>query len=425
MPPTPGRTGALLVTCFLVSLLLNLGYVVAVEPVLPVGPDASGYDAIGFDLAQGKGFPVGGGWQPKREPGYPMVLAAVYSVVGHDYHAVRLVHVILSSSFCLLVFCLARTLSRSGKLSQTMPLVAAGLAVVYPAFIFYAGLLLRETLLTFLVIIALIMLSWYGRSGRPRHAALFGLMIGLSALVDARALYFSVVPALGWLVLRKPWRQVGIFLTLSLGVALLTISPWTIRNYVVLDRVVLLTTAGYKGLWLATNPDEPLEWEYDRGPLKELGGISPEEREQREKEMARLALVNLKKYPGAYVKNSLRRSVRLWSGGHSNMMPLMEQSLGAAVAAREWSYAALKAAFVGVNLVYVLGGIAGAVFCIRRVGASAALPVLAFPLYIAVLHSLLFATPRYHIPAMPALIVLFAAVVAELAERSAPLRKPA
>ena len=93
----------------------------------------------------------------------------------------------------------------------------------------------------------------------------------------------------------------------------------------------------------------------------------------------------------------------------------MERSIVAGVAAGDLGYVAVKVAFVGVNAVYVLGGLAGSVLIVRSVGLLPVLSLLAFVAYLSLVHSLLFATPRYHVPAIPVLIVFLAYLVTRLA----------
>jgi hypothetical protein len=107
----------------------------------------------------------------------------------------------------------------------------------------------------------------------------------------------------------------------------------------------------------------------------------------------------------------VRRFFRLWfGGGHSNVNPLMERSVGAVVSARAWGYALLKSVFVAINFVYVLGGFAGAFLYVRRFGLRAGSHLVAFIGYLSVVHSLHFSAPRYQIPAMPILIIFLAYV---------------
>lgn len=418
MSAVPPRVLALL---FALGLAVNLSYVLAFDGVLRVTSDAAGYDVGGFNLAQGKGFPNEGGLQPRREPGMYVFLAAIDVLFGHHARAARIVQAVLTSTFGLLVFLICARLSRAGKMPMRVPFVAAVLTILYPGFIFYAGVLMRETLLTFFFLVSLVFLTGYMVSGRVKEAAGYGVFTGLAALVDSRLMYFPIFFGAVHLLAVKDWRRTAVFFAAAFGVALLVVLPWTVRNYIVFGRVVLLATAPAKGLWLVTNPQNIEEWDFTREPLKSLRGLPDEERD---KAITRLAIQNLKDYPGRYAISSLRRGVRLWlGGGHSNVNPLMEGSLGAAVAAREWGYAALKAALAAVNYLYVLGGFAGALLYIRRYGFRAGGHFVAFLGYLSVVHSLHFSTPRYQIPALPILTIFLAYVLAGAFTADASLKR--
>lgn len=396
------------------SLVLNLGYLVAFESAFTVSGDAPGYEHIALDLVAGKGFPVSDSWQPKREPGYPVFQAVIYLLRGHDPQAVRLVQGVIAASFCLLVFAAARAVRPFGD-DSTVPLAAAVLAAAYPPFAFYAGALYRETLVTFFFLLALVAALRVLRDGRLRDVAWFGASAGLGALVDGRLLYFPVFLGGWWVVTRWELRRGVMVGALAFVVALAVISPWAVRNYVVLDRFVLLTTAPHKGLWIATSPEEFLEWDWTREPLKSLQALPTEERER---EMARQAMDNLFKYPGTYVVSSFRRLGRLWLGGsHSNVMPLMVESLSVAATTHAWGYVLVKLLFINLQYAYVLGGFAGLALYLWRFGPGSVTPLLAVLVYLSIVHMLLFATPRYNLPAMPVLIVFLAHAVVTLRRR--------
>jgi 4-amino-4-deoxy-L-arabinose transferase-like glycosyltransferase len=117
-------------------------------------------------------------------------------------------------------------------------LIAAGLAAIYPMLIGADGALMSETLLGLLV--ALTLLCAYRLLDRPDavRAATFGVVAGLAALTRGEALLLlplALVP-----VVRRPggWRAAAIA-----AVALVVVlTPWTIRNWVVFDRPVLIAT---------------------------------------------------------------------------------------------------------------------------------------------------------------------------------------
>lgn len=400
-----------LLALWLLSLIVNISYVLFFADAFSVVSDAASYDTHAWNLAQGKGFPTTGGWQPKREPGVFVFYGAIYYIFGHSPQAVRLVQALVASTFCVLVYLIARRIQIAGYFPPSVPIVAAALAVTYPGFVFYAGVLMRETASTFLFLASLVFLTGFVLSGSLTQAALYGLFGGLGALVDGRFFYFALFFGAAYCVVSRHGRQTIAFLATALSIALLVISPWTIRNYLVFDRFVLLATSQYKGLFLVTGPEEFLEWDWEREPLKSLRNLPAEERER---ELTRLAVERLRHDPWPYVKSSVRRFFRLWIGGHSNVAPFAERSIATAAQARDWGYVAIKGVFVGWNLAYVIGGFAGAILFVRRMGLKPVLHLLGFVLYLSLMHMALFATPRYQIPAIPVLTIFFAYLLTQI-----------
>ncbi len=409
----------LLVAIYVLSLGLNAVYCLGFEGRFVIVKDAAAYDMYGLRLAQGQGFPTGPGLQPSREPGVYVFLGGIYSIFGHSPRAARVVQAVLTSTFCVLVYLIARRFRDEGYFPPAVPLVAAALTAFYPAYVFYAGVLLRETLTTFLFLLSLVPLTDFVLTRRGQAAAAYGLLAGLGALVDGRLLYFAVFVGFVLFAVTREWRRTATFLAVAVGAALLVISPWTIRNYLVFDRFVLLATSQYKGLYLVTGPEELLTWDWESDRLRPLRDLPLAERDQ---QLARLAMENLRQNPLPYLTSSPRRFFRLWIGGHSNVAPFWERSTAAAAAAGEWGYVAIKMVFLGWNLIYVIGGFAGAVVFVRRVKLEPVLHLVAFVVYLSLLHMALFATPRYQLPAMPVLTIFLAYLMTVAAPGAAGAR---
>ncbi|MBI5570926.1 MAG: glycosyltransferase family 39 protein [Desulfomonile tiedjei] len=394
--------------CLLCSLLVNVAYLQGAKDYLELSGDAVGYDKVGYELAEGKGFPTVGGYQPKRPPLYLMFVGGIYAIAGHDPQAVRWVQGMIASVFCLLVYMIAGELADAGVLSRAVPLWSAILTMFYPGYVLYAGLLYREILIIFFLLVALYFLTKYVIASRPAHAVWFGVFLALTSLADNRFAYYPLLLAavfcLYWGTVRKPLA----FVLLTYGVMAVLISPWTIRNYVVLDRFVPIATAQDKGLWISTYPGELLEWDWSREPLKTYATMDPEERE---KLMAKEGIENLKKYPLAYAKMSAKRFVRLWAGGHSNLVPGLEKPLAQSLAEGGYGIAAAKLIFLIVNMAYLVGGAIGCVLLCRKAGAGYFLHFLALFAYLSVIHTLVFAAPRYHLPLIPIFTICLAYLV--------------
>ena len=128
-------------------------------------------------------------------------------------------------------------------------LVAAAFAAFYPELVWFAAHFWVEALFTVLL--------WWGferlvaadaRSSTP-IAAVAGLVFGLSILARETALYFVPLAAL-WLATRADdggrARARGAVFLLA---AILTVAPWTLRNWIAYDAFVPVSTAGALNLW--------------------------------------------------------------------------------------------------------------------------------------------------------------------------------
>ncbi|MCG8353907.1 MAG: glycosyltransferase family 39 protein [Chloroflexales bacterium] len=85
----------------------------------------------------------------------------------------------------------------------------------------------------------------------PWLALLCGVIWGLAALTRAVALLFIPMAALLFLLFSERHRRVQsvrIAGFLLLGAAL-TIGPWTLRNYLIHDRLILVDTNGGISMW--------------------------------------------------------------------------------------------------------------------------------------------------------------------------------
>jgi 4-amino-4-deoxy-L-arabinose transferase-like glycosyltransferase len=121
-------------------------------------------------------------------------------------------------------------------------LIAAGLAAISPLLIARDGSLMSESLYGFLVILALLATYRVVDKPVPRSAAILGVLIGLAALTRGEALL--LVPLLGFAIwLRaKPKRVSRLRLLVVMVVAaVLTLAPWTIRNFLAFDEPVLIS----------------------------------------------------------------------------------------------------------------------------------------------------------------------------------------
>jgi 4-amino-4-deoxy-L-arabinose transferase-like glycosyltransferase len=185
-------------------------------------------------------------------PGAPILYAGIYYLTGgvHEELA-RAVVAFLGGLMVLFVYLLGRRLA-----GPAVGIGAAFLAAIYPAFIDNAEQFLSEPLAAFTLSAAVLATFWAADPGRSTWAWLVpGALLGATALTRPEYLMFAVI--LGLAVLVKMGRDRGIrlgvaSLALFVGAFVLVLAPWTVRNFIVLDKFVPVTTGGGKALFVAT-----------------------------------------------------------------------------------------------------------------------------------------------------------------------------
>jgi 4-amino-4-deoxy-L-arabinose transferase-like glycosyltransferase len=243
-----GPVGALAVLLIAAAFVLRLAYVDA-TPDYTLRHDAVDYDVHARSIAQGEGFSktlAHGRPTAFRPPGYPFFLGAVYHVFKADRDPVkerarvaRIAQAFVGTALVALVGVIAAQLWGS-----VAALVALGLAAIYLPLILVGGAVMSEPLFDVLMLASLAAVLAYRRS-RHRYAwaLLAGVLGGLAALTRAQALILLIPLAIAvWD--RRPWRAraaLGPPLVLVLA-ALLTITPWTIRNARELHAFVPIST---------------------------------------------------------------------------------------------------------------------------------------------------------------------------------------
>ena len=185
-------------------------------------------------------------WQP---PLYPYFLGFLYALFTPGYYLPRLVQAAISACNCVLLYLLGRRL-----FSHCLGLAAAIAAALYGPLVFFTGEFLPPPLALFFDLLLLLTLPW-AMAGRPRRLLVPGFCLGLAALAVANILLFLPAALLWVIVVRRalPWPQRLLnALPLLLG-ASLVIAPVTLRNYLIGDDLVLISSNGGINFYLGNN----------------------------------------------------------------------------------------------------------------------------------------------------------------------------
>ena len=245
-----------LVALMLFAAGVRVGF--ALEPQRPQEPDSIGYARIAKTLHEDGRFEEGGFRAPLQQasnysPGLPLFVAGLYELTGGIHlELARVVLALIGSLAVLFTFLVGRRLWGPGA-----GFVAAIVVAGYPALLQYQGMLMTEPLAVTLLAASLLAFLWAGDDERGVWAwALPGALFGLLALVRPEYLPFglllAVIAAFRVHWLDRRWAPGLAAAALMLLAFLLPIAPWTVRNAIVLDRFVPISTGGGKALFVGT-----------------------------------------------------------------------------------------------------------------------------------------------------------------------------
>jgi len=278
-----------LVALGLIALLgLFVRAYVVVNPVSNPADDSRAYYALSKALYEegsfgGPDFHDSSDWSP----GAPFLYAAsFYATGGAREGTARILEALLGVATILVVFALGWRLG-GRELGRWVGLFAAFAIAVYPPFVHTTGELMSEPPAMLTLPAAIVAFLW--TSDRQRSAdrgspgmrgqlatlwawSVPGVLFGLTAmfrpeylLVGAAFVALAFI-RIAWLGTdtrtRRKWTA-GLAGAAVLLIALvLPILPWTIRNLVVLERLVPISTGGGKALYTGTYL--PADGEYQR-----------------------------------------------------------------------------------------------------------------------------------------------------------------
>jgi Dolichyl-phosphate-mannose-protein mannosyltransferase len=239
-----------------------------------------------------------------RLPGYPLSLAAIYSVAGHGNNkAVRIVQALVDTATCGLIALVAFEWVPDEKWKHTAAIAALALAAICPFTAIYASTILTEVPTNFLAVaLALLTTMAFGSDTRRKTLMLWfaaGITGGLAVLfrpdsgLFAAAVGITIVISAFFKGGQGPFRESTDLMrrfggsipqgaVFSLAFCLVLV-PWTIRNQRVFHLFQPLAPAhgempgefvprGYL-TWLRTWLDDeryigPVLWTLDAAPIK-------------------------------------------------------------------------------------------------------------------------------------------------------------
>jgi len=223
-----------LVFCFLIYPRIQSSYHAVLDP--------DEYGVLGINLLHGHGFAYASDQGPTvyRGPLYPAFIALVLWLGNAWYpDSVWIAQCLLHGLTCLFVYLLAKRF-----VNRSRAIFIGLCCAVYPVLFWFAPRMWNEMLLMFFMVCLLyVTLRVFEKLTIPGSACI-GVIIGLMCLAKATFLVLVIALPLCFLVL-YPVKRLRYILTIAFT-ALIIVLPWTLRNYVLVKRVIPVHTgAGF------------------------------------------------------------------------------------------------------------------------------------------------------------------------------------
>lgn len=394
---------------FIIALTLRVGYISFFPQELPKY-DAAGYDSIAWNISKGRGFSLNNQPTAFRMPLYPLLLAGIYKIFGHNYYFARLFQAILSAFNCLIIFIIANKI-----FNRKIALYSSLLLTCYPVLIVYTGLFLTETVFTFLLSVSMMFLIFWVKEKEIKYILLSGLFLGLATLVRPTTVLLPIFLAFCvYFVVKNRFGAIKILLIL-VGLMCIVLLPWVIRNKIVFNRFIPLTT--YHGSLF-------MYILFSGGPTPETGlevteitrGLSEIEFDEVLKEKTKTMIKN---NPFGVILNIIKATrflPRFWITSHSSVFGIDRSNLEY-LERKQYSLLFIKFLLLCIHLFFLITAGIGILLSKKFIRYTIFFIVLF--LYFS-LH--LTNVPRYHLPVMP-YIFIFSAVSIEVLMRKIILKK--
>ncbi|MBU1626200.1 glycosyltransferase family 39 protein, partial [bacterium] len=307
----------------------SLWVLIMPHPPLSVQGDPEEYEILAWNMIHSNGYNLGGlGGQfeyflkdkidnptARRVPLYPLLIAAIYLIVGRHFKAIFLAQAFIDTISCFVIFLLADRIFKS----KTAGLLAAILYASYIPYLEVTHVILSENLYTFLLYSGLLLLIIGLDKKDIKHFIFSGITFGLAHLTRPDILYVILFILIIIVFtfkkagkLKKGLKSCALFLiTFSI-----VIIPWAARNYFVFERLIFTTTLEGEVLSyesLAKTARNAMET-YEKSDL--IGKINFLDEVTRNDYLKKRAIEFYKNNPIYWIKSIPDHILTLWFGNY-------------------------------------------------------------------------------------------------------------
>ncbi|HYA23961.1 MAG TPA: glycosyltransferase family 39 protein [Terriglobales bacterium] len=254
-------------------------------------------------------------------PVYAVLLSGIFKMAGaYSFRSLWIAigfNAVLSSIAAVLLLRIGQS-----RFGSPVGILAAW---VWSCWLYEAAVAVRlweSSLSALLLLLGLLWLPKLAGTLRPAHWAGFGALAGLGALTNTSLI--AVFPFfLVWLFIqhRRQKRSCGLQLATAIGICILVMMPWTIRNYLTFHRWMPVRDNFGLELWLGNH--EGVGSRFETFPI-----VNPEEYnrlgEIRFMETEReLAVQFIRRHPAEFLGRCAKRVFRYWTEPRGSVWPFV------------------------------------------------------------------------------------------------------
>jgi len=303
------KTYLILCLIFIIGLALRITYTLQINdhPLLEDALQNPVFDQHRFGLAAND--ILDGTWGKSVDPEkyglvYPYFLATIYKFFGHNPLAARLIQSFIGSLLILLVYFTGKEIFNS-----KVGLMAAFITAFYGIFIFYDAILLRASLVTFLNVAMVLLLSLAKRKKRLFLWLLPGLILGLSTLTRPNMLLIFICAWILFGVKEAPVKKRTLYLLLFILGVMVVMLPASYHNWKMGDGTTPIST-DYSPFWVGNVHDATgVTLSYTDGYHKMVESCG-----NNIYSVARSFIGEIKNYPAEMAKIYLRKTRMFFNG---------------------------------------------------------------------------------------------------------------
>ena len=171
-------------------------------------------------------------------PGYPLIISLIFILFGENIQIVMFLNVILSSLTCIVIYYLGKEV-----FNKQIGMFSSFWSIIYVYFLVYIPRVMKESMLQLFIPLVILFMVYEIKKVKVNAISIF-FPLAFTYLIhtDERYIIFLPIIFVAMIACDNVHRVNGLKKFTVFIVALIVLSiPWTIRNYIVYDKIVFLT----------------------------------------------------------------------------------------------------------------------------------------------------------------------------------------